>query len=286
MSVAKGSSPRLLAVSDLHVGHPENRTIVAALRPEREGDWLIVAGDLGETIAEIEWSLDTLTSRFAKVIWTPGNHDLWTLPDEFPALRGESRYRRLVELCRARGVLTPEDPYLVWEGESGPLLVAPVFLLYDYSFGRDDLASRAQALAQAERVGVLCSDEFLLHPDPYHDRAEWCHARVRHTEERLRQCPADVPLALVNHFPLTEHPTAVLRHPEFAMWCGTRLTDDWHRRFDVAVVVYGHLHIPRTTWRDGVRFEEVSLGNPREWRLRAGGVPFLRTIAPFPSPPA
>jgi hypothetical protein len=70
------------------------------------------------------------------------------------------------------------------------------------------------------------------------------------------------------------------------MWCGTRLTDDWHRRFDVAVVVYGHLHIPRTTWRDGVRFEEVSLGNPREWRLRAGGVPFLRTIAPFPSPPA
>jgi hypothetical protein len=29
-------------------------------------------------------------------------------------------------------------------------------------------------------------------------------------------------------------------------------------------VVYGHLHIPRTTWQDGVRFEEVSLGYPRE----------------------
>ena len=29
-------------------------------------------------------------------------------------------------------------------------------------------------------------------------------------------------------------------------------------------VVYGHLHIPRTTWHDGVRFEEVSLGYPRE----------------------
>src|SRR5947207_2078207 len=29
-------------------------------------------------------------------------------------------------------------------------------------------------------------------------------------------------------------------------------------------VVYGHLHIPRTTFQDGVRFEEVSLGYPYE----------------------
>ncbi len=32
--------------------------------------------------------------------------------------------------------------------------------------------------------------------------------------------------------------------------------------------VYGHLHIPRTTWYDDVRFEEVSVGYPREWRRR------------------
>jgi hypothetical protein len=48
-------------------------------------------------------------------------------------------------------------------------------------------------------------------------------------------------------------------------------------------VVYGHLHIPRVTWHDGVRFEEVSLGYPRE-RLRrpprGGGL--LRQILPIP----
>jgi hypothetical protein len=32
------------------------------------------------------------------------------------------------------------------------------------------------------------------------------------------------------------------------------------------VVVYGHLHIPRTIVHDDVRFEEVSLGYPREGR--------------------
>ena len=34
--------------------------------------------------------------------------------------------------------------------------------------------------------------------------------------------------------------------------------------FRALAVVYGHLHIPRTTWQDGVRFEEVSLGYPQE----------------------
>ena len=58
----------------------------------------------------------------------------------------------------------------------------------------------------------------------------------------------------------------MLRHPEFAQWCGTERTADWHLRYRAAAVVYGHLHIPRTTWYDGVRFEEVSLGYPREWR--------------------
>ena len=76
---------------------------------------------------------------------------------------------------------------------------------------------------------------------------------------------------LVNHFPLTAAPTRVLRHPEFAQWCGTTLTADWHRRFRAAAVVYGHLHIPITSWEDGVRFEEVSLGYPREWSKRTWG---------------
>jgi hypothetical protein len=43
-------------------------------------------------------------------------------------------------------------------------------------------------------------------------------------------------------------------------------------------VVYGHLHIPRTTVHDGVRFDEVSLGYPRQWRRRNGGEPGLRRI--------
>ncbi len=61
-------------------------------------------------------------------------------------------------------------------------------------------------------------------------------------------------------------PFRILRYPQFAQWCGTDRTADWHTKFNAVAVVYGHLHIPRTTWYDGVRFEEVSVGYPREWR--------------------
>jgi 3',5'-cyclic AMP phosphodiesterase CpdA len=280
MGAPDDAGGRLLAVSDLHVTHPENRETVSRLRPESEADWLIVCGDVSETLADVEWALGLLCERFAQVLWTPGNHELWTLPGEEPELRGERRYLRLVEICRGLGVLTPEDPYPVWQGVGGPLTVAPLFVLYDYSFGRNIAPTMQEALALAHRAGVVCSDEFLLHPDPYASRAAWCHARVRQTEARLERCDADTPIVMVNHFPLLDQPTRVLFHPEFAQWCGTSLTADWHRRFKTAAVVYGHLHIPRTTWHDGVRFEEVSLGYPREWQRRRSHGEILRRIMP------
>jgi 3',5'-cyclic AMP phosphodiesterase CpdA len=254
----------LLAISDLHVGHAENRRFVEGLEPASENDWLIVCGDVADSLTDVEWALGLLAGRFAKVLWTPGNHELLTQRDADGQPRGDFRYRSLVETCQRLGVLTPEDPYPVWEGPGGPVLVAPLFLLYDYSFGDNVGASKEESLRRAHEAGVVCVDEFLLHPDPYPSREEWCRARVRETEARLIDCPPELATVLVAHFPLIDTPTQVLRHPEFAQWCGTRLTADWHRRFRAVAVVYGHLHIPRTIWQDGVRFEEVSLGYPRE----------------------
>jgi 3',5'-cyclic AMP phosphodiesterase CpdA len=265
----------LYAVSDLHVAYPANRPLVDDLRPRADGDWLIVAGDVAERFAAVRDTLATLASRFAKVIWTPGNHELWSHPKDPVTLRGEARYDELVRACRELGVVTPEDEYPVWTGTGGPVVVAPVFTLYDYSFRAPGL-SREAALEGAYEAGVVCTDEMLLHPDPYPSRQAWCHARVAATERRLAACT--LPTALVSHWPLVREPTDVLRHPEFAQWCGTERTADWHIRFRARTVVYGHLHIPRTTSYDGVPFHEVSLGYPREWRRRAGRPRLLRPV--------
>lgn len=280
MNAAPEPLGRLLAISDLHITHPENRRIVQALEPGHPDDWLILAGDISETAADVEWAIELFSGRFAKVLWTPGNHELWAAPDDPLALRGVARYEHLVGICRRHGVLTPEDPYPVWEGSQGPLTIAVLFVLYDYSFGRNIASTKEQSLALAHRAGVVCSDEYLLHPDPFPSREAWCAERTQTTEALLERRGANLPTILVNHFPLTEHPTRVLRHPEFAQWCGTLATADWHRRYDARAVVYGHLHIPRTTWQDGVRFEEVSLGYPREWHRRGGVRDPLRQVWP------
>ncbi|WP_030168488.1 metallophosphoesterase family protein [Spirillospora albida] len=270
----------LYAISDLHVGFPENRAFVAELRPESHDDWLIVAGDVAERFSDVEWTLRTLAERYATVLWVPGNHELWTMKDDPVRLRGEARYRRLVDMCRGIGVLTPEDPYPVWDGPGGPVTVAPLFLLYDYTFRPEGTLDKDEALKVAYEAGVVCTDEAYLHPDPYPTLDAWCGARVAYTGERLAALPPGTRTVLVNHWPLVREPTRVLWYPEFALWCGTERTADWHARFGAVSVVYGHLHIPRTIWTDGVPHVEASVGYPREWRKRGEAPPGPRRVLP------
>jgi 3',5'-cyclic AMP phosphodiesterase CpdA len=266
---------RLLALSDLHIGYQENRAYADALAPGDPGDWLIVAGDVGEVFADIGFVLASLASRFARVIWVPGNHELWTPPADPVTLRGVARYEALVKVCRRFGVLTPEDEFPLWPGPDGPVTIAPLLTLYDYSFGQPG-AGRQEAVLAAEAAGIAAADEEWLHPDPYPTVAQWCRARVAATRARLDALAG--PAILVSHWPLIPAPLAALRRPAYAPWCGTILTADWHTRYDVTAAVYGHLHIPRTTRHDGVRFEEVSVGYPREWQRRSATPPPPRVI--------
>ena len=269
---------KLYAISDLHLLSEANRQALAAL-PAHPEDWLILGGDIGETEELLRFALAILTSRFQHLLWVPGNHDLWTLPSDRLGLRGEAKYNRLVSICRNHGVTTPEDPYVLWTGEGTQCRLAPLFLLYDYSF-RPDAVPFERAVEWAAESGIVCADEVLLSSEPYSSRSAWCAARCLYTERRLREISGQTPLVLINHFPLRQDLAQLWRIPRFSLWCGTRRTEDWHIRFPVSVVVYGHLHIRGTHFRDGVRFEEVSLGYPGDWHQSSGIQPYLREILP------
>jgi len=268
---------KLFGISDLHLAHRVNRNALRAM-PQRPDDWLVIAGDVGEAEAHLTEALRVLCPRFRRVIWVPGNHDLWSKPGA-QELRGEAKYLRLVSICRKFGVTTPEDPYPVFRGLGGPCVVVPLFLLYDYSFRPGDVPAE-RAVAWAQDSGILCADESLLAPEPYPTRTAWCHARCQWTEARLEELRSELPLVLVNHFPLIRGLAATPLVPRFSIWCGTERTEQWHLRFNAKVVVSGHVHIRRTAWRDGVRFEEVSLGYPRQWRQEAGIGAYLREVLP------
>lgn len=271
---------KLYAISDLHLANPSNRQALQNL-PYHPDDWLIIAGDVGETEQHLHFALRILTHRFAQLLWVPGNHDLWTLPSNPNDLRGVAKYQQLVAICRNYGVLTPEDPFVHWPGDSSNTILAPLFTLYDYSF-RPDHISLAQAVDWAAETNVVCTDEVLLHPDPYSSRIAWCQARCRYSEQRLREAALQGPLVLINHYPLRQDLLRLHRIPRFSLWCGTRQTENWHLRFGATVAVHGHNHVRATDYRDGVRFEEVSLGYPRNWQFERGMASYLREVLPGP----
>ena len=272
---------KLWALSDLHLHYPANQAALEQLKP-RGQDWLILAGDVGETPEQLAWAIDVLQPKFGTLLWVPGNHKLWTMPKEGEdAPRGEARYLAYVELCRSRGVWTPEDPFPLFETEGARWRVCPLFLLYDYTFsppGFDPDAARAWAREE----GIVCMDERLLHPDPYPTREAWCAARLRATAARLEALDPSERTILINHWPLRADLVRLYKIPRFSPWCGTRATEDWHLRFRADVVVSGHLHMRATDWRDGVRFEEVSLGYPRHWFDSVPVDQYLREIVPGP----
>ena len=163
----------------------------------------------------------------------------------------------LVQAMRSIGVITPEDRYPVFGG----VTIAPLFTLYDYSFRSRELTVD-EALQAAHENNVVMTDEFAI--APFVDIRGWCWDRLAYTTKRLSRITG--PTILVNHWPLVQEPVQRMMWSEIALWCGTRHTRTWPKRYNAQAVVYGHLHMPGVTKVDGVDHIEVSLGYPREWR--------------------
>lgn len=264
------TNPRTLwAISDLHVTSPGNRELVDRhVHPRHPQDWLIVAGDIAERTETVRDILADLASRFEKVIFAPGNHEVYGYAD---VEGGRAKYDAIIAAARQLGVVTPEDPYVSFAGRT----IAPLFTLYDYSW-RPEGTTPGEALAAAERSGVVLTDHYAI--APFVDIPMWCRERLRDAVSRLAQ--VNEPVIFVNHWPLARDITTELIWPEIALWSGTRHTQTWPQRYGAEAVVYGHLHLPGVRSIDGIPHIEASLGYPREWsrtledRLAAGQWPY------------
>ncbi|GGG69565.1 serine/threonine protein phosphatase [Corynebacterium pelargi] len=245
----------LWAVSDLHTSVAANADMLDTLQPRNPGDWLLVAGDVAEKNQTVLRTLATLRQRFHTVVWSPGNHELFSQGSGEP--HGREKYEELVRGCRELGVLTPEDPF----ARFGDVTVVPLFTLYDYSL-RPKGTTVEQALHAAKRKEVMFSDELFI--APFVDIRGWCWERLSYSVNRVGR--VEGPTVLMNHWPLEPQLAQALGVPEMAMWCGTKHTKGWAERYNARAVVYGHLHLPSRTTIAGVPHIEASLGYPKQWR--------------------
>lgn len=71
---------KLLAISDLHLSNTVNLNAFLKLR-KHPGDWLILAGDIAEKFETLNIAFAHAVDCFDRVIWVPGNHELWAIPE-------------------------------------------------------------------------------------------------------------------------------------------------------------------------------------------------------------
>jgi len=113
--------------------------------PSYPEDWLMLAGDIGETTDHLHYALSRLTRRFAQVLWAPAIMNLWTLPTQTTWKEDAASARRSqipaigFQFAESTGYLhqrTRMFSGLVRDASAA----CSTLLLYDYSFRPDEIS--------------------------------------------------------------------------------------------------------------------------------------------------
>jgi len=247
-----GDVVRIFAISDIHVDYEINARWLADLSTsEYRNDVLILAGDVSDSLERLGWALGVLTARFRRVMYVPGNHDLWVIRD--PG-RGTSldKFERLRAVVEQSGASM--DPEIL-----DRVLIVPLQGWYDYSFGTPsgELLERWMDFhacrwpAHFEMRDVAAHFQALNHvPPPVH---EGMSISFSHFLPRIDVMPAYIPRARRMLYPVL----------------GSTRLEEQLRAMKSRIHIYGHSHVNRQIAIDDVTYINNAFGYPDETRIAA-----------------
>jgi len=246
------SDMRIFALSDIHVDFDANARWIASLSTlDYRDDFLILAGDISDSLHLLEMSLIRLANRFRKVFYVPGNHDLWVGADDGKktSLDKFKEIREVMENCGVSGAAL--------HGET--ISIVPLLGWYDYSFGEP-------------------SDEL---------KATWMDFRQCKWPQHFRMCKITSYFTAMNH-PLTRPANNIVisfshflpridvmphyipeRHRIVYPVLGSNTLERQIRMLHSDIHVYGHSHVNRRIEIDGITYINNAFGYPSETRLTA-----------------
>lgn len=243
---------RIFAVSDIHIDYEVNARWLADLSMgEYREDVLILAGDVSDCLDRIGWALSTLTTRFRRVMYVPGNHELWVIRDG-------KQYTSLDKFERLRAVVEQSGASMRPEALDGVLIV-PLQGWYDYSFGlpgselleswMDFHACRWPPHFQMRDVAAHFQT---LNPTPPTVH-EGMLISFSHFLPRIDLMPAYIPPARRMLYPVL----------------GSARLEEQLRALKSRIHVYGHSHVNRHIAIDDVVYINNAFGYPDETRISA-----------------
>jgi Icc-related predicted phosphoesterase len=248
---------RIFAVSDLHIDYAVNARWVENLsQSDYQGDLLIVAGDISDILRSLDWCLRELTRRFRKVLFVPGNHDLWSIRDR-GARSSLDKFHDVAAVVDSSGA-TMQPLHLPG------ISIYPLLGWYDYSFGEPS----------AELQSIWMDYRACRWPEGF-DVASIADYFASFNDNYI--AVQDGTVITFSHF----LPRIDLLSP-FAI-CGSRLNpvlgstrlERQLRRLKSTIHVYGHSHINGERHIQGVNYVNNAFGYPNEQWMSSRG---LRSI--------
>lgn len=241
---------RLFALSDLHVDFEANARWVSALsRSDYRQDVLILAGDLTDSLAQLQWCLEQLAQRFRKVFFVPGNHDLWVARDA-ASVTSLDKFATVMRAAEDSGAMLHAE---VVDG----VAIVPLLGWYDGSFG-----APGRALRDAWTDFHACRWP-----------AGWTEADVTDyflsrnvLPERLG---GDLTLSFSHFLPRIDVMPAYIPPGKRMLYpvLGSTRIEQLVRAIGSDIHVYGHSHVNRDVHLDGVRYVNNAFGYPHETRI-------------------
>jgi predicted phosphodiesterase len=285
---------RIFALSDVHADHPANAAWLGALSAtDYQSDTLILAGDVSDDLETLIRVLDALQAKFARVLFVPGNHELWVRREE--AADSIAKFRRVLAVCREAGV--DIEPVRHGRGDDCAWIV-PLFGWYATpEEGADSLYLPAPGPDRGLRGwrdvrftrwtpldGHSPAEHFVALNEPWITRTYdapviTCSHFLPRQELMFRDGAWPGP-APVHGAPAGDwRPSAPARPARTPRWfnfsrvAGSRALERQLRRLGAITHVYGHQHRNRRRVLAGVCYVSHCLGTSRERRTgRVGHV--------------
>lgn len=243
---------RVFAISDIHVDYDVNAKWISNLSvSDYQEDVLILAGDVTDALRLLGWCLSELTSRFHRVLFVPGNHDLWVVRDAHDknSLEKFQEVSTVVNSCGAS-----MRPF-----SEGGVSIVPLFGWYDYSFGEP-----------TEELRSIWMDFYACRwPNGFREKDVAKHfAALNHD---YNGAPNDKIITFSHFLPrLDVMPTYIpgakrLLYPVL----GTARLEQQLRLINPTIHIYGHSHVNRNIKIDGVSYINNAFGYPSETWIAA-----------------
>lgn len=241
---------RVFALSDIHVDYKENYTWVENLSNiDFTEDILILAGDVTDITLLLEKTFLSLQAKFKKVLYVPGNHDLWVRRSEEDC--SFEKFKKIHAIANRCGIQT--HPYT-----HGQICFVPLYSWYDFTFGELDesISRRWSDFKACKWSGNYNLEEITAY---FHTLNNKHISNIQSTDvisfshfmPRIDLMPDFIP------------PKKRLLYPVL----GSIQLEKQIRKIKPKIHVYGHSHVNRSEFRDGSLYINNAFGYSHEKRI-------------------